>query len=97
VRTVARRIADLPEENPDSRRGGTGASWVDLIARVIDHMVETGYLLKFDTYGDEVEYRATPAYQAAIREGMVFAFHAFRDALAESPRPNAPREEAEEK
>jgi hypothetical protein len=81
VRTVAQRISELPEENPDSRRAGTGSSWLDMIVRIIDHMVETGYLLKTGIDGEEIEYRATPAYQAAMREGIVYAFHAFRDAV----------------
>ncbi|MDM8517186.1 hypothetical protein QUF76_13375 [Desulfobacterales bacterium HSG16] len=77
VRTVALRIRELPEENPDSRRMGGGNSWSELIGNVIRHMVETGYILQFDE-ANEIEYRPTPAYQAAIREGMVYTFNAFR-------------------
>jgi hypothetical protein len=79
VRTVAQRLRELPEDNPDRLRAGSGSSWVDLIGRVMEHMVETGYLLMFEETPGEVEYRPTPAYQTAMREGIVYSFHAFRD------------------
>jgi hypothetical protein len=44
--------------------------------------VETGYLLLFEETPGDVEYRPTPAYQTAMREGIVYSFHAFRDILA---------------
>lgn len=83
VKTVARRLLELPEENPDQRRAGAGNSWVDLIGRILEHMVETGYLLAFEETPGTLEYRPTPAYQSAMREGIVYSFHAFRDLLNE--------------
>ncbi|MBT8340249.1 MAG: hypothetical protein HKP58_19705 [Desulfatitalea sp.] len=82
VRTVARRLRELPEENPDRLRAGAGNSWVDLVSRVLEHLVETGYLLQFEETPGDVEYRPTPAYQTSLREGIVYSFHAFRDILA---------------
>ncbi|TWI74005.1 hypothetical protein LZ24_01235 [Desulfobotulus alkaliphilus] len=79
VKSVAERLRLLPEDNPDRQRAGSGTSWVELITIVLDHMVETGYLLAFEETPGEVEYRPTPAYQTALREGIVYAFHAFRD------------------
>lgn len=84
IKSVAERLRALPEENPDRLRAGAGNSWVDLISRVIEHMVDTGYLLSFEETPDEVEYRPTPAYQTAMREGIVYSYHAFRDIVAES-------------
>jgi hypothetical protein len=84
VKTVAERLRELPEENPDRLRAGSGTSWVDIIDQVLEHMVETGYLLSFRDTPGEVEYRPTPAYQTAIREGIVYSFHAFRDILREA-------------
>ena len=84
VRTVARRLRELPEANPDRLRAGAGQSWADLVGRVIEHMVETGYLLAFEETPGEFEYRPTPAYQTAMREGIVYSFHAFRDLLKEA-------------
>lgn len=81
VRTAAQRFRELPEENPDSRRAGGGHSWVELIQRVFEHMVETGYLLAFEDRPGELEYRPTPAYQAALKCATVYAFHAFRDVV----------------
>jgi len=86
VKTVARRLLELPEENPDQRRAGAGSSWVDLIGRILEHMVETGYLLAFEETPGTVEYRPTPAYQSALREGIVYSFHAFRDLVSEEQR-----------
>ncbi len=83
VRTVAQRLRELPEENPDIKRVGRGHSWKELADHVLKHMVETEYLLAFEEQSGEREYRPTPAYQTAIREGMVYTFHAFRDFLSE--------------
>jgi hypothetical protein len=82
VRTVARRLRELPEDNPDRLRAGAGNSWVDLVERVLEHFVETGYLLSFEETPGDVEFRPTPAYQTSMREGIVYSFHAFRDILA---------------
>jgi len=90
VRTVGERIRQLPEDNPDSRRSGAGNSWLDLIGRVVDHMVDTGYLLAIQDMPDELEYRPTPAYQSAIREGAVYTFHLFRDLIVEHEKREAP-------
>ncbi|WP_163833689.1 hypothetical protein [Spartinivicinus ruber] len=80
VRTAAQRIRELPEENPDSKRSGAGASWLALINRVLEHLVSTDYLLAFDDHQEEtIEYRPTPAYQAALRQAAVYAFHSFRN------------------
>ena len=79
VQTVADRLRQLPEDNPDRQRAGSGNSWAGLIGRVLEHMVETGYLLSFEDTPGEIEYRPTPAYQTAMREGIVYSFHAFRD------------------
>jgi hypothetical protein len=84
VKTVAERLRQLPEDNPDRQRAGGGNSWVGLINRVLEHMVETGYLLAFEEVPGEVEYRPTPAYQTALREGIVYSFHAFRDIVKET-------------
>ena len=81
VRTAAKRFRELPEENPDSKRAGGGHSWVELIQRVFEHMVETGYLLAFEDRPGELEYRPTPSYQAALKNATVYAFHAFRDVV----------------
>ncbi len=83
VRTVARRLRELPEDNPDRLRAGAGNSWVDLVRQVLEHLVETGYLLLFEETPGDMEYRPTPAYQTAMREGIVYSFHAFRDILVE--------------
>jgi len=82
VRTAAKRLRELPEENPDSKRAVGGNSWLELITRVLEHMVATGYLLVFEEPNGEVEYRPTPAYQTAMRVAAVYAFHAFRDLVA---------------
>jgi hypothetical protein len=79
IKSVAERLRRLPEENPDRMRAGAGNSWEDLISRVLEHMVGTGYLLSFAEMPEEVEYRPTPAYQTAMREGIVYSYHAFRD------------------
>ncbi len=84
VKTVAQRLRELPEDNPDRLRAGSGNSWMDLITQVLEHMVETGYLLVFEETPEELEYRPTPAYQAAMREGIVYSFHAFRDIVKEA-------------
>nr|WP_320009611.1 hypothetical protein [uncultured Desulfobulbus sp.] len=81
LRNVAQRLRELPEDNPDRVRAGAGQSWVDLAQQVIVHMIETGYLLVFEDPQGNTEYRPTPAYQTAMREGIVHAFHAFRDIL----------------
>lgn len=99
LKTVAERLRELPEENPDRLRAGAGNSWVDLIGRVIEHMVETGYLLAFEETPGAMEYRPTPAYQTAMREGIVYSFHAFRDLLntagRQSPPEDAPKEDTD--
>jgi hypothetical protein len=86
VRTVAKRLREMPEDNPDIRRLGGGHSWRELVDQVMRHMVETGYLLSFEEGPGELEYRPTPAYQMAIREGMVYTFHAFRDFLVQAEK-----------
>lgn len=82
VRTAAQRLRELPEENPDSRRAGGGNSWAELIGRILEHMVATGYLLEFEEHPGEVEYRPTPTYQTAMKSATVYAFHSFRDTVA---------------
>jgi len=84
VKSVAERLRLLPEDNPDRQRAGSGNSWVGLIGRVLDHMVDTGYLLAFEETAGEPEFRPTPAYQTALREGIVYSFHAFRDIVKEA-------------
>lgn len=81
--TLARRFLDMPEDNPDIRQAssGSGNSWRELMDQVIRHMKDHRYLLSFDERDGSVEYRPTPAYQAAVREGMVYTFHAFRDII----------------
>jgi len=84
VRTAAQRLRELPEENPDSKRAVGGNSWLELIIRVLEHMVATGYLLEFQEEAEEeMEYRPTPAYQSAMRTASVYVFHAFRELVAE--------------
>lgn len=98
VKTVAQRLRELPEDNPDRLRAGSGNSWLDLITRVLEHMVETGYLLVFEETPGELEYRPTPAYQTAMREGIVYSFHAFRDIVKEAELRQAsaaPKEETD--
>ncbi|MDE1460841.1 hypothetical protein [Spartinivicinus poritis] len=101
VRTAAQRIRELPEENPDSKRAGAGASWLALINRVLEHLVSTDYLLAFEDHQEEaIEYRPTPAYQAALRQAAVYAFHSFRNvATGQDPQlktsATAPDEEPE--
>jgi hypothetical protein len=95
VRTVARRLRELPENNPDRLRAGAGNSWVDLVSQVIEHLVESGYLLRFEETPGDVEYRPTPGYQTSLREGIVYSFHAFREILA-AHESHAPADEPEE-
>ncbi len=83
VRTAAARLRELPEENPDSRRAVGGNSWLELIIRVLDHMVATGYLLAFQEGEETLEYRPTPAYQSAMRTAAVYVFNAFRELVAD--------------
>ena len=90
VRTAAQRLRELPEENPDSKRAGGGNSWLELITRVLEHMVSTGYLLEFEAAEDEIEYRPTPAYQSAMRTASVYAFHAFRELVADQANVISP-------
>ncbi len=85
LKTVADRLRQMPEDNPDRQRAGAGNSWVGLVTRVLEHMVETGYLLAFEEPGGDIEYRPTIGYQTAMREGIVYSFHAFRDFLIDSP------------
>lgn len=82
VRTAARRFLEIPEENPDSRRAGSGNSWLELINRVLEHMVSTGYILAFEEHPGELEFRPTPSYQVAMKHAAVNAFHSFRDAVS---------------
>jgi hypothetical protein len=95
TRTVAERLREIPEDNPDRLRAGAGNSWVDLVSRVIEHMADTGYLLVFTETPGEVEYRPTPGYQTAMREGIIYSFHAFRDFLEQQQQaqPTAPAAE----
>lgn len=79
VRTAAQRLRELPEENPDSKRTTGGNSWMELINLVIRHLVESGYMLEFEELPGEIDYRPTPAYQAAMKKAAVYAFHSFRD------------------
>ena len=51
--------------------------------QVIKHLEKSRYLLAFEEGNGSVEYRPTPAYQAAVREGMVYTFHAFRDLVTQ--------------
>ena len=83
VRTAAARLRELPEENPDSRRAVGGNSWLELITRVLEHMVATGYLLAFQEGEETIEYRPTPAYQSAMRAAAVYAFNVFRELVAD--------------
>jgi hypothetical protein len=96
VRSVARRLRELPEDNPDRLRAGGGNSWVDLVERVLRHLVDTGYMLTFEETPGDVEYRPTPAYQTSMREGIVYSFHAFRDILAAGEETGAGDEAGEE-
>ncbi len=82
VRTAARRFLEIPEENPDSKRSVSGNSWVELINRVLEHMVSTGYILEFEEHKGEIEYRPTPTYQVAMKLATVYAYHSFRDVVA---------------
>jgi len=77
--TLAQRFREMPEDNPDIRQSGAGNSWRELVDQVVRHMTAHRYLLAFEEGDGAVEYRPTPAYQAAVREGMVYTFHAFRD------------------
>ncbi|MFT5699826.1 MAG: hypothetical protein ACI8ZB_002692 [Desulforhopalus sp.] len=94
MQTVAERLRQMPEDNPDRLRAGAGNSWVGLVSRVIEHMVETGYLLPFKETPGETEYRPTPAYQTAMREGIVYSFHAFRDIVLRSQLEESITQEA---
>lgn len=82
VRTAIQRFRDLPEENPDIKKGIMGNSWVELISRVLDHMSASGYILEFEEGAGEKEYRPTPAYQAALKNASAFAFHSFLEILS---------------
>ena len=81
--TLAQRFREMPEDNPDLRQTGMGASWRELVEQVIKHLEKSRYLLAFEEGNGSVEYRPTPAYQAAVREGMVYTFHAFRDLVTQ--------------
>uniref|UniRef100_UPI00155DC9A5 hypothetical protein n=1 Tax=Desulfosarcina cetonica TaxID=90730 RepID=UPI00155DC9A5 len=85
-----------PEDNPDRLRAGAGNSWADLVERVLEHLVETGYLLAFEETPGDVEYRPTPAYQTSMREGIVYSFHAFRDILTAGEEAGSTDEAGEE-
>ncbi len=79
--TLAQKFREMPEDNPDIRQSGSGGSWRELIDLAMKHMVKTGYLLDFEEREHTVEYRPTPAYQAAIREGMLYTFIAFQESV----------------
>ncbi len=79
--SLSLKFREMPEDNPDIRQSGSGGSWRELIDLVMRHMVKTRYLLDFEERDHIVEYRPTPAYQAAIRKGMLYTFNAFRDFL----------------
>lgn len=79
--TLAQEFREMPEDNPDLRQAGSGGSWRELIEIALKHMVKTGYLLDFEERERTLEYRPTPAYQAAIREGMLYTFIAFQEYL----------------
>lgn len=96
VRTAAVRLRELPEENPDSLRAVGGNSWLELITRVLEHMVSTGYLLAFqEEEGEEMEYRPTPAYQSAMRMAAVYAFNAFRELVADERSARSSRKDSD--
>ncbi len=95
IRSVAQRLRELPEDNPDSQRAGSGNSWVDLATRILEHLVETGYLLVFEETPGDLEYRPTPAYQSAMREGVAYSFHAFRAIVSNSDHPTSPEDSPE--
>lgn len=82
--TLAQRIREMPEDNPDIRQtgGAGGNSWRELIEQVMRHMSQTRYILAFEEHDGVVEYRPTPAYQAAVAEGMLYTFQAFRDIVS---------------
>lgn len=72
-------FAELPSVRPDSSERN-GDSWVGLINRVIDHMVESQYLIppRKVEEGFEPEYWLTRAYQYSFKEGAKFLFDRFR-------------------
>ena len=93
--TLAQRIREMPEDNPDIRQAGGagGNSWRELIEQVMRHMTETRYILAFEEHDGAVEYRPTPAYQAAVREGMLYTFQAFRDIVNQGNEKAEARED----
>lgn len=78
VRTVAARLRELPESNPDGKRS-TGNSWEEMCEIILKHMESTKYVQEYKERPGE--YHPSPAYQAAMRGGAVYAFNAFRDLL----------------
>ncbi len=93
VRTAALRLRELPEENPDTKRTTGGNSWMELINLVIRHLVESGYILEFEELPGEIDYRPTPAYQSAIKNAAVYAFHSFRGLATGVIEPRPEQEE----
>lgn len=77
-RNALKDFAELPVQRPDTSDRNSN-SWVGLINRVIDHMVETQYLIprKVDER-NEPEYRVTRSYQNSFKEGAKFLFDRFR-------------------
>ena len=72
-------FAKLPPMRPDSSDRNAD-SWVGLINRVIDHMVETQFLIqqRHMEDGGEPEYWVTRSYQRSFKEGAKFLFDRFR-------------------
>ena len=60
------------------------------------HMTETRYILAFEEHDGAVEYRPTTAYQAAVREGMLYTFQAFRDIVNQGKGEAEAREEGDD-
>lgn len=72
-------FAELPPRRPDSNDRNAD-SWVGLINGIIDHMVETHYLIdqRNTKEGCEPEYWVTRSYQHSFKEGAKFLFDRFR-------------------
>ncbi|CAE6916090.1 hypothetical protein ACOMICROBIO_NCLOACGD_02449 [Vibrio sp. B1ASS3] len=72
-------FAELPPLRPDSSEKNAD-SWVGLINRVIDHMVDSHYLIppRKVEEGSEPEYWMTRAYQHSFKEGAKYLFDRFR-------------------
>lgn len=78
-RSALMDFAELPQVRPDSSDKNAD-SWVGLINGVIDHMVESRYLIppRKVEEGAEIEYWSTRAYQCSFKEGAKFLFDRFR-------------------